>query len=513
VDALAFRNTIPNVSACVFRKDALIAAGPGFAEFQSCGDWLLYAQILKHAKIAYIAKPLNAFRRHSGSSTRKRERSPEFLDELLRVREFICSNFPLHQRQLPLLKQFLDKDYRIEGFAKPSESPAFVEIEGRLAALAASRRRIGFITTNNGSYFGGSEMLWQEAALRLAGAGHDVAVLIKEWLPRPDFFETFDRAGIKMHFKERNGFDELIAFAPDLTIVSLGDQDEGTDYFKGLQQAGLPYAIVNQLTKEERFWPIRANKAADVKSGYLGAERVFFTCRNNHRVMEERLSCSLPSWDVHYNPFHIDRSLVPPFPPLDGGLKLALPAKLLFIHKGQDILVEVLKDEKWKARNLVINIYGIGPDRERLEQMARDYGVRNLVFHGRVPDIGEIWRDNHALILPSRMEGMPIMLISALLCARVPIVTNIGGHAEVVDDGVTGFLAATPSVEALDQALDRAYAARQDWEEIGRRARARVLTYLPDDPVGDFVQKILPLARRAAGAEPPGQDLKQSAPI
>ena len=83
----------------------------------------------------------------------------------------------------------------------------------------------------------------------------------------------------------------------------------------------------------------------------------------------------------------------------------------------------------------------------------------------------------------------------------------------MVDDGATGFIAATPSVEALDQALDRAYAAREDWEEIGRRARERVLAYLPDDPVGDFVQKILPLARRVAGAEPPGQDVKQSAPI
>jgi glycosyltransferase involved in cell wall biosynthesis len=501
------------VSACLFKASSLRAAGSEFAEFKSCGDWLLYAQLLLQGKVAYVARSLNAFRRHSGSSTRKLERSPEFLDELLRVREFICSHFPVHQRQLERLKGFLNKDYRIEGFARPSDSPRFAQGEAWISAKAAATRRFAFVTTNNGSHYGGSEMLWQEAALKLRDAGHDVAVLIKAWSPRPEIFDRLEQAGIKLYFKESYGFEGIVRLAPDLTIVSLGDQDEGTEYFQRLREDNLPYVIINQLTKEERFWPIRANKAADVKSSYIAAERVFFTCKNNHRVMEERLSCSLPNWDIHYNPYHIDRSFVPPFPPRDRGLRLAVPAKILFIHKGQDILIEVLKDDKWKMRSLTFNIYGVGPDRERLEQMARQYGVDNLVYHGRLDDIAEIWRDNHAVVLPSRMEGMPIMLISALLSARVPIVTDIGGHAEVVDDGVTGFIAANPSVEALDQALERAYGAREDWEEIGLRARARVLTYLPDDPVGDFVQKILPLAKRAASADPPGQGVKQSAPI
>ncbi len=68
-----------------------------------------------------------------------------------------------------------------------------------------------------------------------------------------------------------------------------------------------------------------------MKASYLGAERIFFTCRNNHRVMEERLSYSLSNWDIHYNPFHIDRTVVPPLPSREDGLKLAVPAKIPFI--------------------------------------------------------------------------------------------------------------------------------------------------------------------------------------
>ena len=337
------------------------------------------------------------------------------------------------------------------------------------------------------------------------GGGSRCGRAHQELVPSPTILDE-----IKLHFKETDGLDQIVAFSPDLVVVSLGDQDEEIEYFKRLKESKLPYVIVNQLTKEERFWPIRANTAADVKAAYLSAARVFFASRNNHRVMEERLSCALPNSDIHYNPFHIDRTAVPPFPPLAAGLRLAVAGKLLFIHKGQDILVEVLKAEKWKGRDLIFNIYGVGPDRERLELMARDYGVTNLVFHGREPDIGNIWRDNHAIVLPSRMEGMPITLISALLSARVPIVTDIGGHAEIVDDGVTGFLASSPSVEALDEALERAFAARDQWKEIGQRARERVLAYLPDDPVDDFIQKILPLAKGGGGSVE--RDAKQSGP-
>jgi glycosyltransferase involved in cell wall biosynthesis len=89
------------------------------------------------------------------------------------------------------------------------------------------------------------------------------------------------------------------------------------------------------------------------------------------------------------------------------------------------------------------------------------------------------------------MEGMPIMLVSGMMSARVPIVTRIGGHDELVDDGRTGFIADAPTVEDINDALERAYQARDRWQAIGVRARERVLAWLPADPVGDFVTKLL----------------------
>ena len=82
---------------------------------------------------------------------------------------------------------------------------------------------------------------------------------------------------------------------------------------------------------------------------------------------------------------------------------------------------------------------------------------------------------------------MPIVLISAMVAGRVPIVTDIGGATEVVEDGYNGFIANNPEVV---EALERTWSQRANWEELGLRARSRALYYLPKDSVGNFVDRL-----------------------
>jgi glycosyltransferase involved in cell wall biosynthesis len=92
--------------------------------------------------------------------------------------------------------------------------------------------------------------------------------------------------------------------------------------------------------------------------------------------------------------------------------------------------------------------------------------------------------------MTSFMEGMPLVLLNAMFYERVPIVTDVGGHAEVIEDGISGFIAAEPDVGAVDSALERAWQNLTQWEKIGRRARSRMLQFSPEDPVEDLRAKI-----------------------
>jgi glycosyltransferase involved in cell wall biosynthesis len=78
----------------------------------------------------------------------------------------------------------------------------------------------------------------------------------------------------------------------------------------------------------------------------------------------------------------------------------------------------------------------------------------------------------------------------------VPVVTRVAGNPEVVEDGRTGFLAAAPSDDALDEALERAWAARADWRTIGQAASRAIRTMVPPDPPAAAATMILEAAAR-----------------
>ena len=71
--AMAIKNTIPNVSAVVFRREALARVlSEDFDEIASmkvAGDWVAYIKLLMTGKVAFNAASLNLHRRHTGSVT------------------------------------------------------------------------------------------------------------------------------------------------------------------------------------------------------------------------------------------------------------------------------------------------------------------------------------------------------------------------------------------------------------------------------------------------------------
>ncbi len=499
VDYLFYRNSIPNVSACLFKKSILQDVPDDLLSYKYIGDWFLYCNILGRGKVSYISGSLNLFRRHEQTLTNIKGKTPEYLKELVNLKEYIAGEFPVHPFQIDRMIEFLNKDFKIEGVSVNADVKDIKQGIESIRENVSGRKRLVFLTTNEASHWGGSEQLWIQTARRCRELGNDVMVINKKWKPDPYFISDFTEKGIKVLFKEDLNFNEVVRFKPDLFIISTGDQDEGTGWYSKCRSNNISYAIINQLTKEPRYWPVKSNTTESVKSGYDRAARVFFTSYNNHGVMEKRLGCKIENYSIFYQPYFVDRDIYVPFPSMKDGIKLAIPAKLLTIHKGQDLALEVLNLEKWRKRPVYLNLYGIGADREKLKNLAEKYQLENVHFHMPKwelpnPDLVSIWKENHALLLPSYMEGMPLVVLNAMMCARVPVVTDIGGHREIIEDNITGFIAAKPTVEDLDEALERAYKQVTDWKEIGQKARQSILKYLPEDPIGDFVNQLMKIA-------------------
>jgi glycosyltransferase involved in cell wall biosynthesis len=175
-------------------------------------------------------------------------------------------------------------------------------------------------------------------------------------------------------------------------------------------------------------------------------------------------------------------------------LSFACVARLDVIQKGQDLLIDVLSLPHWRNRNVRVVLAGKGPNERSLRRLAEMRKLASIEFAGFVDDIEHLWSQHHALLLPSRFEGMPIALVEAMLCGRAAVVTDVAGNRELVRDGENGFVAKAPTVELLDEAMNRAWENRDRLREMGERAANDVRQWVGADPVEDLVQDLTVLA-------------------
>ena len=92
---LVQRNTIPNASAVLVRKDLLLQASNRHVEWMRvCGDWLTWSRVLMRTDVAFVAEYLNYFRCH-GHSVRNTTKLALRYTEGFCVRGYICSQVPV----------------------------------------------------------------------------------------------------------------------------------------------------------------------------------------------------------------------------------------------------------------------------------------------------------------------------------------------------------------------------------------------------------------------------------
>jgi len=124
--------------------------------------------------------------------------------------------------------------------------------------------------------------------------------------------------------------------------------------------------------------------------------------------------------------------------------------------------------------------------------MIEMFGLNDIViFEGHSKDVASIWIKHHAMILPSRFEGTPLSIIEAMICGRPVVATKVAGIPEIVDDGISGFLADAPSPELLDIAMERFWSNRESLKKMGLNAGERILLKIPSDPVEVFKLEVL----------------------
>ena len=127
---------------------------------------------------------------------------------------------------------------------------------------------------------------------------------------------------------------------------------------------------------------------------------------------------------------------------------------------------------------VTLTLIGDGPDRPRLEALARECGVAGRVHFRRLrrtqDELPAYYASSDAFVFSSFAEGIPVVLMEAMAMSLPCVAPRIAGIPELIRDGADGFLTAPSDEREIAAAIDR---LRQDphlCREMGASARARV---------------------------------------
>lgn len=367
-------------------------------------------------------------------------------------------------------------------------------------------RKIAFIAANE-NLWGGSEVLWSRAAEKMAGAGAEVRVSTPGFAGSSDVVKRLRSAGAQISYRRippfamrmarrffllpeyRTQHVRQLADGVDLVVISQGTLGDGLSWIEAARDEGLKYVIIVQGASEF-MWPADyiAERLAD---GFEHATRAYFVSEATRNLCRRQLGTPLRHGRVVRNPFNVRYDTPLPWPNGSADeLSFACVGRLELVTKGHDLLLQVLSHPRWRERDVQLHFIGSGPHERAVRRLAEELRVENVHFAGQQNDIEEVWAKNHALVLPSRAEGMPLVVVEAMLCGRPCVATDVGGSRELIRDGVNGFLAKCATVELLDEAMNRAWEGRGRLREMGEAAAKDVRQWVSADPIGDFVREL-----------------------
>jgi glycosyltransferase involved in cell wall biosynthesis len=148
-------------------------------------------------------------------------------------------------------------------------------------------------------------------------------------------------------------------------------------------------------------------------------------------------------------------------------------------NKGHDKVIRALA----ALPDTRLLVAGCGPERARLEALARQLGVAGRVRFGGVlrQDQLRTWYSAaDALVLASSREGWANVLLEAMACGTPALASDVGGTAEVItcpaaglllpENSAAGIAGAVHALRAAPpaRAATRAHAARHAWHDTAR---------------------------------------------
>ena len=145
-------------------------------------------------------------------------------------------------------------------------------------------------------------------------------------------------------------------------------------------------------------------------------------------------------------------------------------------EKNHDLFLESARLVSRQMSDAQFVIAGDGPERPRLEALAREKGVEDRVhFIGSTQDVVGVLSMVDMFGLSSHNEASPVSIMEALSCQRPVVATDVGSIDESVLEGKTGFLVPRDDAQAMSQRWMEILGDKSLAQQLGRQGREHIV--------------------------------------
>lgn len=163
----------------------------------------------------------------------------------------------------------------------------------------------------------------------------------------------------------------------------------------------------------------------------------------------------------------------------------------LLPHKRVDLLVRTFLELSQSRPRARLWVVGAGEELPKLQALAaaHPHGERVRFWgHMGAAATARLLQAADLFVLLSRWEGLSNALLEAMACGLPPVVTDVSGMEDLVQNGVNGLLVPVDDGAAVTRALDSLVGSRQRRRELAAAARSVGAHYSLDRTVEGLLQ-------------------------
>ncbi len=186
----------------------------------------------------------------------------------------------------------------------------------------------------------------------------------------------------------------------------------------------------------------------------------------------------------------------------------AIYAGQLTQRKGLSYLLEGYRQFARPGSQLTLVGSGVGDPRA----LAPHAHLFRHIAHQTRPELARLYRASDVFVFPTLVEGMPLVVLEAMACG-LPVIVTANGPADIVRDGVDGFVVPSRDAAAVARCLAELHRRPELRHEMGRNASRRAAEFGWAAYTAKAIASLGELCRPAAAPRPAGADADMLMPM